>query len=155
MPVRWVLGVALLTGCGHSLGDSDYALRFLGDWECAGGSRQIDCGQGVVTADLALGPADTIRFERGTATNLVLRLPSRELVPGLPGGPSCVLPFEALGDQASLHAQSTCLDDDGQSIIVRQGTAESWPPYPIILTTEATTSQGCHVTTDAHCVGAP
>jgi hypothetical protein len=155
MRVRCVLGVFLATGCGHSPGESDYALRFLGDWQCADGFREIECGQGVVTADLALGPAITIRFERGTATNLRLHLPSRELVSGLPGGPNCVLPFKALGEQASLSAQSTCLDDDGQNVTVHQGTAESWPPYPVILTTEATTSQSCRVTTEARCLGAP
>src|SRR5204862_4893727 len=109
--------------------------------------REIDCGQGVSVADLALGPGDTIRFERGTITNLALHIPSRALVPGLPGGPSCQLAFDARTEIAYLNASSVCSDDHGADIVVAQGTANNrWRPDTVYLATDTTTTQGCHGT---------
>ncbi|HEY2899045.1 MAG TPA: hypothetical protein VGL59_00610 [Polyangia bacterium] len=123
----------------------------LGDWECASGSRDIDCGQGVVVADLALGPPDVLRFTKGTATNLLLLIPSRAIVPSL-GGPTCELAF----DGAFLHAESTCLDDQSQAVVVHQGSAQlGLIPGQFAVNITATTSKSCNVQTQALCYSVP
>jgi hypothetical protein len=153
MQLGWVVLCGVVTaGCGNELAKVDYAGAFVGDWVCSSGQREIDCGQGIRTADLALGPPDVIRFERGTVTDLALQLPSRVVVPGLPGGPSCSLAFDAWSDIASLQAESACSDDHGQRVVVAQCSANnSWRADTVYLDTEATTVDGCRVKTAANC----
>jgi len=122
----------------------------LGDWRCASGRREIDCGQGVVEANLALGPAHVVRFIEGTDTRLLLMVPSSVLVPSSSSGPTCELAFDMGSDAAVLHAESACTDDQGEAIVVRQGLARGALPA-ILLTTIATTSKSCDVTTQPVC----
>jgi hypothetical protein len=126
---------------------------FLGDWECASGTREIDCGRGVVDADLALGPANMIRFVEGRDTRLLLLIPSRALVPGLAGGPTCELAFDAGADNVVLHGESICTDDQSESIVVRHGSARFALTTlgAIAMTTISMTSQSCAVTTRPLC----
>ena|SRR5688572_12871301 len=143
--------VALALGCEHSpVSASDHGREFIGKWECARGRRDIDCGQGTVVADLALGPANDLEFARAAATALRLLIPVRGLAPGLPGGPTCELVFDAGADEAYLHAESVCTDEDGASIVVHEGTAVLRIDQ-LALDTSATTSESCVVKTSATC----
>ena len=153
MHLRWVAVWSVLeVACGHEPVQSDDGHMFLGNWECASGSRNIDCGQGIVTADLALGPSNLLQFNKGTATNILLLIPSRAIVPGLPGGPSCELAFDGNGYTAFLHSESTCVDDQGQDVSVHQGLADlGFNPSQLAFSTAATTSQSCSVHTQAVC----
>ncbi|HYQ26945.1 MAG TPA: hypothetical protein VER04_06995 [Polyangiaceae bacterium] len=153
MRLGWVgLWLVAIVGCGHAPDSTDRAEPFLGEWLCDSGQREIDCGQGVLHADLAHAPADVMRFERGTTSNLTLLVPSRVLVPGLPGGPSCQLAFEARTEIAYLRASSTCIDDQGADTVVTRGAANNgWRADAVYLDTEATTANGCHVKTSANC----
>jgi hypothetical protein len=47
---------------------------FLGDWDCSSGTREIDCGQGVVVANLAQGPGAPIRFGSGTLASVLAQV---------------------------------------------------------------------------------
>jgi len=140
---------ALALGCGHSVSPGDGGRDFLGKWECARGTRDIDCGQGTAEADLALGPANAVEFTRAGTNALRLLIPVRGLVPGLPGGMTCDLAFDSGVDEAYLHAESVCTDEDGASIVVHEGAAVLWTG--LILDTFATTSDGCAVKTTATC----
>jgi len=153
MKLSWVVlfGVAMV-GCGHESSSVDFAESFLGDWACSSGQREIDCGQGADKFDIVSPRPDVMRFERGTATDLVLQVPSRVLVPGLPGGPTCQLEFDAYPDVAFLHAESTCRDDHGERVVVAHGEANnSWRPGLVYLDTDSTTIDGCRVRTSANC----
>jgi hypothetical protein len=146
-----LFGVATI-GCGNELAPVDFAESFLGYWECGSGQREMDCGQGGDKFDLVSRHPDVMRFERGTATNLVLQVPSSVIVPGVPGGPICELAFDAYPDFAFLHAESICSDDQGERVVVAQGEANnSWRPGIVYLDTDSTTSNGCRVKTSAHC----
>lgn len=143
---------AVALGCGHEPDAEDHAQEFLGEWNCASGQREIDCGQGVVKVDLASGIPDVIRFERGTVTNLALQVPSRVVVPGVPGGPICRLDFEALTEEAFLHAESACTDDQGERVVIVHGSANhGYRADTVYLDTDATTANGCHVKNSASC----
>jgi len=150
--MRWlVLQAALAAGCTHSPEPLDHGQMFLGDWDCSSGTREIDCGEGVVVADLALGPGTPIQFGSGTVADLVLRIRSRGLVTDV-GGPICELEFDANRDNAVLHAESSCLDEQLQSIVVPQGSAEiGWYPDRLQLTTVSTNSRSCRIETQAVC----
>lgn len=155
MRSRWVVLVlcgALVLGCEHQSQAEDDGSTFLGDWECASGTRRIDCGEGVVVADLALGSPDVIRFVDGTATDLWLRIPSTVLVPGLPGGPICDLGCDAASGTAGLTAESVCPGQD-ESIVVHEALARHSMTMPgqITLSVVSTTSRGCAVDTLQRC----
>jgi hypothetical protein len=151
---RWVVLCGFFgAGCLSPGEPADGSQLFVGDWQCASGTRDIDCGQGVVVADLALGPPDVIRFEDGAARKLLLQTPSRALAPGLPGGPTCVLAFEAGADSATLQEESTCEGEDG-SLLVHEGLAQLalTDAGALMLTTSVTTSENCTVKTQALCL---
>ena len=150
MSWRWVVFFGVVAaGCGHPSASATGS-DFLGDWECTSGTRDIDCGQGVVTADLALGPPDVLRFIEGTSTDLFLLVPSRAVVPGLSAEPTCELAFDAAAYEAVLHAESFCSDDQGEVIVIHEGVARTVPGQ-LTLTTDATTSMSCAVKTSAMC----
>jgi len=147
----WGLGTV---ACGNDLAPVDFAQPFIGDWTCDSGQREIDCDNGYVgKVDLATGPANMIRFTRGTDSALSLELPTRMVVPGLPGGPICQLAFDAYPDMATLPAPATCTDDYGRQVIVAQGSARGgWRPSIMFsLDTEATASDGCRIKNSARC----
>jgi hypothetical protein len=99
-----------------------------------------------------LGPPDLLRFAKGTATNVLLLIPSSAIVPGPPGGPTCELAF----DGAFLHAESICLDDKSQAVVVHQGSAQlGLNPIELVVSTTATTSESCSVQTQALCYSVP
>jgi hypothetical protein len=76
--------------------------------------------------------------------------PASVLVPGAPTDPICALAFDAGSEEAVLHAESSCTDDQGATFFVQQGKAATWAGE-LSLDTAATTSEGCKVTTNAVC----
>lgn len=151
--VKWVATftcVVVVVGCGHDAGSVDTARRFVGEWVCDAGERELQCGGVVSVVDLASGFPDVVRFRRGTQTDLVLTAPSRVLVPGLPGGPTCDFELNSPnGDQASAPVESTCVDESGETIVVHRVSADV-PWHQLLLETSAT-SADCHVENAARC----
>jgi hypothetical protein len=152
--LRWlVLPGVLALACGHDTEPLDHGRQFLGEWECNSGRREIDCGQEVAVANLALGPSKLIQFSEGTATSLVLRITSSMVVPGLPGGPSCDLALDANGENALLNAAATCIDEQGGSVVIHEASAQIGGTA-LLLNTAATNSRNCSVETEAICYDA-
>jgi len=133
-------------GCGDDSSGSpaDYTPAFVGQWECANGTRNIDCGQGIVVADLSLSTPHQFEFTASGENIVILHIETRSLVPGLPGGPACELPFHARQDEALLQAESRCTDDDGGTVVVHDGTATPWAGQ-LALDSASTTSKDCAV----------
>lgn len=150
---RGALCAVFVVGCGHDPGSTDYTPTFLGRWECSGGDRDIDCGQGARYVALASGPPHGLQFVRGMDTDLVLLMPAEGLTPGSPGGPICQLGFDVFVDTALLQAESVCQDENGGSITVHEGRAISaWRPHALAVSTFSTTSENCKVETRAICL---
>ncbi len=149
--MRWVVfSVVLAGGCGHGFGPPDDGHRFLGVRECASGSRQIDCGAGIVSRDLTLELPKYIQFVKGTTTNVELVAPSDVMVPDL-GGPDCRLPFDAEQETAALVVNdSRCTDDEGKDFVVHDAIAYGGGG-PMKLVINAMSGDDCSVHTDAVC----
>jgi hypothetical protein len=147
--VRLVLIGTFAGACLSHPEPEDHPEFFLGDWLCASGTREIDCGEGVRTANLSLGPPTAIRFVEGTSSELLLLLPSESLVPGSPDGSSCSLRFDVNGDLTVLEAPTSCLGQ-GQAISVGGARAERILAR-IYLVTNASTDEGCNVMTFNRC----
>lgn len=142
---------AVMAGCGQNVGPVDTGRRFVGEWGCGAGERELDCDGVVSVVDLASGIPDFLRFSRGTTSDLVMTMPSRVLVPGLPDGPTCDLEMNSPnGEDATLSAEPTCVDDAGAIIAVHRVLVQV-PWHTLHLTTSATTGTGCRVETEYLC----
>lgn len=152
MEMRISLAIAVVAvACGHDGATLDTGRRFLGEWVCDSGERELDCAGVVSNIDLASGVPELLRFTRGTSSDLSLTIPSSALVPGLPDGPSCELALNSPnGEDALLLAEPTCVDASGQNIIVHEGLAQI-PWTQLKLTTSATGSTGCRVDNQMRC----